>query len=54
MNKSIKITEPSYVALLTTLKVDLETDVCMIDKDKKNKAQKLVDELFELLWKYSA
>lgn len=53
MNKSIKITEPSYVALLTTLKVDLETDVYMIDKDK-NKAQKLVDELFELLWKYSA
>lgn len=53
MNKSIKITEPSYVALLTTLKVDLETDVCMIDKDK-NKARKLVDELFELLWKYSA
>ena len=53
MNKSIKITEPSYVALLTTLKVDLETDVCMIDKDK-NKAQELVDELFELLWKYSA
>ena len=53
MNKSIKITEPSYVALLTTLKVDLETDVCMIDKDK-NKTQKLVDELFELLWKYSA
>lgn len=53
MNKSIKITEPNYVALLTTLKVDLETDVCMIDKDK-NKAQKLVDELFELLWKYSA
>lgn len=52
MDKNIKITEPNYVDMLTALKEGLENDSCMIEK-VKDKAQELVDELFELLWKYS-
>ena len=46
-------TELSYLDALSILKRDLKSDTSMPNEDKA-KARKLVDELFVLLWKYSA
>ena len=50
---NLDITELSYLDALNILKRDLKSDTSMPNEDKA-KARKLVDELFELLWKYSA
>ena len=50
---NLDITELSYLDALNILKRDLKSDASMPNEDKA-KAQKLVDELFVLLWKYSA
>lgn len=45
-------TELSYLDILTQLKRDLDSDDCMPTADHE-KAEKLIKELFDLLWKYS-
>lgn len=50
---NLDITELSYLDALNILKRDLKSDTSMPNKDNA-KARKLVDELFVLLWKYSA
>lgn len=45
-------TELSYLNILTQLKRDLDSDDCMPTADHE-KAEKLIKELFDLLWKYS-
>lgn len=45
-------TELSYLNILTQLKRDLDSDDCMSTADH-GKAEKLIKELFDLLWKYS-
>lgn len=50
---NLDITELSYLDALNILKRDLKSDTSMPNGDKA-KARKLVDELFVLLWKYSA
>jgi len=50
---NLGITELSYLDALNILKRDLKSDTSMPNEDKA-KARKLVDELFVLLWKYSA
>lgn len=42
----------SYLDLLTQLKKDINSDICM-PKTDRDKAEKLMQELFDLLWKYS-
>ena len=44
--------ELSYLDLLTQLKRDLDSDDCIPTTDHE-KAEKLIKELFDLLWKYS-
>lgn len=44
--------ELSYLDILTQLKRDLDSDDCMPTTDYE-KAEKLIKELFDLLWKYS-
>jgi hypothetical protein len=44
--------ELSYLDILTQLKRDLDSDDCMPTTDHE-KAEKLIKELFDLLWKYS-
>lgn len=44
--------ELSYLDILTQLKRDLNADNCMPTADRKE-AEKLIKELFDLLWKYS-
>lgn len=44
--------ELSYLDILTQLKRDLDSDKCMPEADHKE-AEKLIKELFDLLWKYS-
>ena len=51
--ENLSITELSYLDALNILKRDLKSDSSMPNEDKA-KARKLVDELFVLLWKYSA
>lgn len=51
--ENLSITELSYIDALYILKRDLKSDTSMPNEDKA-KARKLVDELFVLLWKYSA
>ena len=50
---NLDITELSYLDALNILNRDLKSDTSMPNEDKA-KARKLVDELFVLLWKYSA
>lgn len=45
-------TNLSYLDILTQLKKDLDSDTCMITEDHE-KAEKLTQGLFALLWKYS-
>lgn len=45
-------TDLSYLDLLTQLKEDINSDTYMPVTDRK-KAEKLTQELFDLLWKYS-
>lgn len=45
-------TDISYLNILTQLKRDLDSDTCMPTADH-DKADKLVKELFDILWKYS-
>lgn len=47
-----KIAELSYLDLLIQLKKDLDSDDGMPTADH-DKANKLVKELFDILWKYS-
>lgn len=51
--ENLTVTELSYIDTLNILKRDLKSDTSMPNEDKV-KARKLVDELFVLLWKYSA
>lgn len=51
--ENLSITELSYIDTLDILKRDLKSDTSM-PKEDNDKAQELVDKLFELLWKYSA
>lgn len=51
--ENLTVTELSYIDTLNILKRDLKSDTSMPNEDKA-KARKLVDELFILLWKYSA
>lgn len=44
--------ELSYLGLLTQMKEDLSSDECMPEADHK-KANKLLDELYNVLYKYS-
>lgn len=44
--------ELSYLDILTQLKRDLDSDDCMPTADHKE-AERLIKELFDLLWKYS-
>lgn len=45
-------TDLSYLDILTKLKEDINSDNCMPKADHE-KAEKLIKELFDLLWKYS-
>lgn len=45
-------TDLSYLDILTKLKEDISSDTCMLKTDR-DKAKKLTQELFDLLWKYS-
>ena len=47
------ITELGYLDALDILKNDLKSDTSM-PKEDNDKAQKLVDELFGILWMYTA
>ena len=51
--ENVIITELGYLDALDILKNDLKSDTSM-SKEDNDKAQKLVDELFAILWKYSA
>ena len=51
--KNVIVTELGYLDALDILKNDLKSDTSM-PKEDNDKAQKLVGELFGLLWKYSA
>ena len=42
----------SYLDILIKLKEDISSDTCMLKTDR-DKAKKLAQELFALLWKYS-
>lgn len=45
-------TELSYLDILTQLKRDLDSDDCIPTVDHE-KTEKLIKELFNVLWKYS-
>ena len=45
-------TDLSYLDILTKLKEYIGSDTCMLKTDR-DKAKKLTQELFALLWKYS-
>lgn len=45
-------TDLSYLDILAKLKEDINSDSCMPKADH-NEAEKLIKELFDLLWKYS-
>ena len=45
-------TDLSYIDVLTKLKEDIDSDTCMFKTDR-DRAKKLTQELFDLLWKYS-
>lgn len=45
-------TNLSYLDLLAKLKEDLNSDTCMLVEDREE-AEKLTQDLFGLLWKYS-
>lgn len=45
-------TDLSYLDILAKLKEDINSDSCMPTTDHE-KAEKLIKELFDLLWKYS-
>lgn len=47
-----KTVEPSYLDILIQLKKDLDSDDGIPTADHE-KADKLVKELFDILWKYS-
>lgn len=51
--ENVVITELGYLDALDILKNDLKSDTSM-PKEDNDKAQKLVEELFVLLWKYTA
>lgn len=42
----------SYLEVLNELRETMESDVCMPESDKA-KADKLLRQVFDLLWKYS-
>ena len=50
--ENVIVTELGYLDALDILRNDLKSDTSM-PKEDNDKAQKLVKELFELLWKYS-
>lgn len=50
--KTVVETDISYLDLLTQLKKDVESDTCM-PKEDRDEAEKLIQGLFRLLWKYS-
>ena len=45
-------TELSYLDILSQLKEDLDSNDCILTADHE-KAEKLIKELFDLLWEYS-
>lgn len=45
-------TDLSYLDILAQLRKDLDSDTCMPEADHEE-AEKLINELFGLLWKYS-
>ena len=45
-------TDLSYLDILTKLKEDINSDSCMPKADQ-DEAEKLIQDLFGLLWKYS-
>ena len=45
-------TDLSYLDILTKLKEDINSDSCMLKADH-DEAEKLIQDLFGLLWKYS-
>lgn len=51
--ENVIVTELGYLDALDILKNDLKSDTSM-SKEDNDKAQKLVDELFGILLKYSA
>ncbi len=51
--ENVIVTELGYLDALDILRNDLKSDTSM-SKEDNDKAQKLVDELFGILWKYSA
>lgn len=51
--ENVVITELGYLDAFDILKNDLKSDTSM-PKEDNDKAQKLVEELFGLLWKYTA
>lgn len=51
--ENVIVTELGYFDALDILRNDLKSDTSM-SKEDNDKAQKLVDELFGILWKYSA
>lgn len=42
----------SYLDILIKLKEDISSDTCMLKTDR-DKAKKLAQELFNVLWKYT-
>ena len=50
--KSTVEVDISYLDILIKLKEDIDSDTCMLKTDR-DKAKKLTQELFALLWKYS-
>lgn len=51
--ENVIVTELSYLDALDILRNDLKSDTSM-SKEDNDKAQKLVDELFGILWMYTA
>lgn len=51
--ENVIVTELGYLDALDILRNDLKSDTSM-SKEDNDKAQKLVEELFGLLWKYTA
>ncbi len=51
--ENVIVTELGYLDALDILRNDLKSDTSM-PKEDNDKAQKLVEELFGLLWKYTA
>lgn len=45
-------TDLSYLDILLKLKEDIGSDTCMLKTDR-DKAKKLTQELFNVLWKYA-